>query len=114
MGTFYTYIAVFKAYMAINILLTPRAFVNGGYILSPFALAIAFTIEAFSSVRLMNVALDTGIYSYPLLMRHALGDKGFLISHICLALAHWQFTVGHITFAIESLQSTLKMWMPSG
>ena len=44
-------------------------------------------------------------------MRQALGDKGFLLSNICLAVAHWQFTVGQATFTLESLQSTISSWV---
>ena len=57
MGNLSTFFAIVKAYMAINILLTPRSFVNGGYLLSPFALLIAFLIEGMSSFRMVNVAL---------------------------------------------------------
>ena len=48
-----TFFALVKSYMAINILLTPRSLVNGGYILSPFALIIACSIECFGSIRLI-------------------------------------------------------------
>ena len=84
-----TYFALVKAYMAINILLTPRSFVNGGYLLSPFALIIACAIESFGSVRIIHIAKEKGIFSYPLLMKEALGDKGFFLANIFLALAHW-------------------------
>ena len=82
-----TYFALVKAYMAIGILLTPRSFVNGGYLLSPLALLFATAFESFSSIRLVNIALQTQIYSYPLLMQKAMGRPGFIISHACLAIA---------------------------
>ena len=84
-----TYFALVKAYMAISILLTPRSFVNGGYLLSPFALAIACAIESLGSVRLVHIAREKGIFSYPLLMKEALGNKGFFVAHFFLALTHW-------------------------
>ena len=37
-----------------------------------------------------------------------------MTSHIFLAIAHWQFTVGQTTFALESLQSTIASWQPDG
>ena len=59
MSNIRTYFALVKAYMAIGILLTPRSFVNGGYVLSPLALIVATAFECFSSMRLVNVALET-------------------------------------------------------
>ena len=48
-----TFFALIKSYMAINILLTPRSFVNGGYVLSPCALITATCIEQMGSIRLI-------------------------------------------------------------
>ena len=89
--------------MAINILLTPKSFVNGGFILSPIALIIVTSIESFSSWRLVHVAQETGIASYPLLLQKAIGNKGLVLAHFFLAFAHWQFTIGQTSFALESL-----------
>lgn len=89
MGTTKTFFAVMKAYCAINVLLLPRSFVNGGYLLSPLAMMVAFFFESLCAVRLTNVANSQGIFSYPLLMEKALGTKGLWISRICLGLAHW-------------------------
>ena len=68
MSNLRTYFAIVKVYMVINILLTPQSFTNGGYLLSPLAVTLGFMIEAMSSFRLVGVALETGIFSYPLLM----------------------------------------------
>ena len=56
MGCFETYIAMIKAYCAINVLLLPKAFANGGFILSPTALLVATIFEALCAVRLALVA----------------------------------------------------------
>ena len=41
MGTLATFFAILKAYCAINVLLLPLSFSEGGYILSPCAMLIA-------------------------------------------------------------------------
>lgn len=78
-----------KAYCAINVLLLPRSFVNGGYILSPVSILVAVFFETLCAVRLAEVAHAYGIYSYPLLMQKALGDKGLHIARLFLSLAHF-------------------------
>ena len=88
MSNLRTYFALVKAYMAINILLTPRSFVNGGYFFSPIAMIIATIFESFSSVRLVNVALELQVFSYPLLMQLAMGKAGLTIANVFLAIAH--------------------------
>ena len=94
MGTTQAFFAILKAYCAINVLLLPLSFRDGGYILSPFAMAFACFFEALSASRLTTVANKYKIYSYPLLMEKAMGRKGLLVARIALALAHIQFTIG--------------------
>ena len=89
MGPVKTLFAILKAYCAINVLLLPRAFANGGYLLSPIAMMSACFFEALCAARLTQVAHQYQIFSYPLLMKRALGDKGLYVGRICLALAHW-------------------------
>lgn len=40
----------------------------------------------------------------------ALGPKGKTIVYILLGLAHFQFTIGQLSFTLESLTSTLGVW----
>ena len=56
MGTFGTFFAIIKAYCAINVLLLPRSFANGGYLLSPLAMIFACVFETMCAVRLTTVA----------------------------------------------------------
>ena len=98
-----TFFALVKAYCAINVLLLPLSFAEGGYILSPFAMAVALFFMALCAARLTSMAAEFGIYSYPLLMEEAMGRKGLIAARICLALSHFQFTIGQISFTVESL-----------
>ena len=52
MNTTETVFAVVKAYCAINVLLLPRSFANGGYMLSPIAMMVACFFEALCAARL--------------------------------------------------------------
>ena len=110
MGPVKTFFAVIKAYCAINVLLLPRSFVNGGYLVAPLAMIVACFFESLSAARLASVAHRYDIYSYPLLVEKAIGKTGFHIARICIALAHWQFVIGQTTFTLKSLQSTVGAW----
>ena len=74
-------------------------------------MAVACFFETLSASRLTDVAYKQQIYSYPLLMKKAMGDKGFIAAKVALSLAHFQFTVGQISFILESLQSTIGAWV---
>ena len=94
MGSFKTYFALLKAYCAINVLLLPKSFKNGGYILSPCMMATACFFETLCAIRLSNVANKFKIWTYPGIAMRAMGNKGFQALRVCLLLAHIQFCIG--------------------
>ena len=52
MNTIQAYFALMKAYCAINVLLLPMAFRNGGWALSPCSLIVACIFEATCAIKL--------------------------------------------------------------
>ena len=86
MGNIQTFFAVCKSYCAINVLLLPRSFVNGGYLLSPIAMVVACFFEALCAARMTTAANKHQIFSYPLLMKKAIGEKGLVIARVLLAM----------------------------
>ena len=75
MNTFQAYFALMKAYCAINVLLLPMAFRNGGWALSPCSLIVACTFEATCAIKLAQCGLFTGTISYQTIVGDALGEK---------------------------------------
>ena len=65
MTTFQTFFALLKAYCAINVLLLPLSFKNGGYILSPVMMIIACCFMTLCAIQLATVAKAYNIYNYP-------------------------------------------------
>lgn len=108
---FQTFFAILKAYCAINVLLLPLSFVNGGFILSPIMMIIACFFETLCAIRLSTVAYKYKIWSYPEIARRAMGDKGFQILRLLLTIAHIQFTIGQLSFTLKSLSSTFTVWL---
>ena len=47
-----TFFALCKSYCAINVLLTPKAFANGGLLLSPAAIMVASFLQATAAIKL--------------------------------------------------------------
>jgi amino acid permease len=103
MGTMATLFAVLKAYCSINILLLPRSFVNGGFVLSPIMLVVSCTLECTCAVLVSNIALQYGIYDYAALVEHAFGLTARKIVRTLLMLVHFQFLIGQVTFSIQSI-----------
>ena len=80
MSAFETYIAVIKGYCALMILVLPRAFVRGGYLLSPVLLAISGALQAYCALKLVRAGQALNLPSYSLITLKALGPtaKGAL------------------------------------
>ena len=83
-----TFFAIVKAYCAINVLLLPMSFGEGGYILAPIAMLIALFFQGLSAAQLTSLARKYSIYSYPLIMQRAHGNVGLYVARVCISLAH--------------------------
>lgn len=70
---FQAYFALLKAYCAINILLLPKSFRNGGYALSPLSLMMACLFESTCAIKLAQCGMITGKISYREIVLQALG-----------------------------------------
>ena len=88
MGTFMTFFTLIKAYCAINVLLLPLSFRNGGYILSPVMMVVACFFQTLCAIRLSEVANKYKIWTYPGIALRAMGNKGYQTLRLLLMLAH--------------------------
>lgn len=107
MNMFQAYFALLKAYCAINILLLPKSFRNGGYVLSPITLICACIFEGTCAIKLSQCGLLTGQISYTDIVKKALGPRIHSIIKVVLAFVQFQFTISMLAFVIESLNSTI-------
>ena len=105
MGPITTFFAVLKAYCAINVLLLPCAFANGGYFLSPCSMFVACFFEGLCAYKLCKVGVAYSISSYPMIAYRAIGWKGRALVRCLIGLAHMQFSIGQLTFTLKTLQS---------
>ena len=89
MGTYEAFFAVVKGYCAINILLLPKSFANGGYIFSPVSLILSSCLQCACAVFLSKIALKTGVFNYPEIAGKAMGPKGRIVVRLLLIFTHF-------------------------
>jgi amino acid permease len=103
-----TFFALLKSYCAINVLLTPKSFANGGFLLSPIALTAACILQTICAVKLSQCGIHVKKISYPDIVKKALGKKCKAALEIALALVQFQFTIAQLSFIIQGLKSTAE------
>ena len=87
MGTIKTFFAILKAYCAINVLLLPMSFTEGGYIVSPLAMLVGCLFETNSAVKLSKIAIKYQMFTYPAVAEKAIGKTGKTVVRVLIALA---------------------------
>jgi len=80
------FFALCKCYCAINVLLTPKAFKNGGYLLSPIALMLACSLQTLCAIKLSQCGMKLKKCSYPDIVGKALGKRFRKLLEIMLAI----------------------------
>jgi hypothetical protein len=68
LSVFETYIALIKGYCAIVILTLPKAFENGGYLMSPFLMLGAALLTTLCVRKLIETGLKYEIYCYSMIV----------------------------------------------
>ena len=106
---FEVYITLLKGYCVILVLILPRAFVTGGYITTALLLVLSGVIGTITASLLVKSGLKAGISSYSELTGQVLGSKMRVVIDLCISMAQFSFTVSHIAFIIESLQTTVEV-----
>ena len=98
-----SFFALAKLYCSINVLLVPRAYVNGGYIGSTLIILVSVSFQAICAIKLTTVGNHIDKISYPEIVKHVFGPYGKRFVEVCLALIHFQFTIAHLSFCMQGL-----------
>ena len=85
MTKFQAFMALCKGYCAINILVLPKQFDNGGWLVGIAAICLAAAFVIMTALKLLQCGLSTGIYTYPGIANKALGVKGKILVDILLS-----------------------------
>ena len=108
LSPFEVYIALVKGYCVILILIIPRAFVTGGYIMTAILLMVSGVISTLCANLLVKAGLQSQLASYSELTGEKLGPKWRIAVDCCISMAQYSFTVSHISFIVTSLQTTVE------
>ena len=99
-----SFFALCKLYCAINVLLVPKAFANGGYLASPIIVLISCSFQSACAIRLTHVGNYTGKINYPDIVNVVFGKCGKRFIEVSLAMVHFQFTIAQLSFCIQGLK----------
>lgn len=109
MNAFETFIAIIKGYCTIMVLLLPRAFGRGGYVLSPIIMILAGALQMFCALKLVAAGKRLGLSSYSLIAFKALGHTGKVVLDIMIALTQFSFSLSLCAFITESFHTLLDV-----
>ena len=107
MGTFQTFAALCKGYCAINILILPKQFENGGWLIGTIAISVAVIFVLYCALKLVKCGIKTGLYNYSQIAEAAMGSRGKVFVDVLLGLCQFSFTIAQITFTLNCLQKNL-------
>jgi len=93
MNDFAVFIALCKSYCAINILILPKNFENGGWSIGCLAITFGGMFVAYCAQKLVQCAFEIKKYDYREIAKSALGQTGCHIVSIILAAIHLSFTI---------------------
>lgn len=102
------FFAICKCYCAINVLLVPKQFANGGFVLSPTALIISSFLQGMCAIKLTQCGMATRKISYPDIAGKALGTIGKRVLEVMLSIVHFMFTIAQISFTCNGLKASCE------
>lgn len=105
MTNFECFISICKGYCAINILILPKQFDNGGWLVGILSVNLACILVLYCALKLVKCSLLLKVYSYSKIAEHALGPRGKQFVDLALSLCQFSFTIAQISFSLEALQS---------
>jgi amino acid permease len=99
------FVALCKSYCAINILILPKNFANGGWLVGIIAICLGGCIVYICASKLVQCAFKIEKYDFREVSRLALGPTGCHIVCIMLAVVQFSFTIAQISFTLKAIQS---------
>ena len=105
MSDFYVFMAVCKGYCAINILILPKNFSNGGWLIGVISIGFSMCFVTLCALKLVECGISTKQFKYQIIVFQAFGSKGKTFIDIILAFCQFSFCIAQISFTLEALES---------
>jgi len=103
MTDFEVLVALCKSYCAINILILPKNFENGGWLVGILAISLGGLLVAICAHKLVDCAFKIKKYDFREVARAALGDVACHTISIMLAIIQFSFTIAQISFTLKAI-----------
>lgn len=100
--------ALCKGYCSINIMILPKQFDNGGWLLSIISINVACCFVLHCALKLVKCGLKIDKYSYSEIALKAFGPWGKRFVDVALACCQTSFTIAQISFTLEAFSSTFS------
>lgn len=88
-----TFLAIIKGYCGAVLLFCPKAFSNGGWAYSTFAMLVSSYFTMICALKLIACGQRYECYSYSLIVQKALGKSGKLFLDFMIAISQYCFIV---------------------
>lgn len=102
LNAFQTCVAVMKGYCALMILALPRAWVKGGYLLSPIILLISGVVQSYAAVKLVKAGQKLNLPSYSGITLKALGPTAKYMLDFMIASTQFSFSLSVMSYITSS------------
>ena len=112
MSDLQTFIALVKGYCSIFILFLPRAFVMGGYLVSPLLMACSAMLTSLCVVKLVRVGQSTETFCYSKVAEIVFGRKFRRVLDGMILLTQFTFAISALAFMTGSMQ--IVFWQAFG
>jgi len=93
MSEFESFVAICKGYCAINILILPKNFENGGWVIGVLSINIGCCFVLYCAQKLVKCGIKINSYSFSAIARQALGSRAMAVVEITLSFCQFSFTI---------------------
>ena len=93
MTEFQTFAAICKGYCAINVLVLPKQFENGGWLIGLLSINLGCMFVLFCALKLVDCAQKLELRSYQEIAKVAFGPQGEKSIAFIIACCQFSFTV---------------------
>ena len=107
MNDFQVFVAICKAYCAVNIMVLPKNFENGGWLVGVLSLNLGCILVGYHALKLVKCAIKLEIYDFREVALRALGPRISDVISIIIAVVHFSFTIAQISFTLRAVQTVV-------
>lgn len=107
LGYFQTFMTLFKGFIISSPIYTPKAFVNGGWLISSIMQVFSACFTLYCAILLLEINKKTGLSNYAKIGEHTYGKVGKIYTEVVLWVTQVGFCCAYVFFIKENVHSIL-------